>query len=112
MSISERDFIELQQRVTLLEGGNTPYQKEVLTQLNNVGHEIQQLAENTTRAIITMRSELGLSIDGVEEQLTENINSVKLTLNEKFDRLLNYLEAWVGVGNVNMDNIKAVVQEE
>ena len=25
---------------------------------------------------------------------------------ERIDRLLDYLEAWIGVGNVNMDDIK------
>ena len=99
------------QRLMLIEGGNTKQQADVTNELRALNKSIKQLAENFSNAIISMRSELGLSIDGVEEQLTANIDNVKLTLNQKFDKLLDYLQAWVGVGNVNMDDVKSAVNQ-
>ena len=109
MTVTIQDFQNLQQRVMLIEGGNTPTHRELVNEIKSVDSSVKQLADNTTQGIIAIRSELGLSIDGVEEQLNTNIADVKLTLNQRFDRLLEYLNNWVGVGNVNMDDVKDYV---
>ena len=109
MTVSRNEFLELQERIMLLEGGNTPYQAEVSGQLQNINGSVQTLAHNTATSIVSMRQELGLSIDGVEEVLTDNIQVVKSTLNERFDRLLDYLESWISAGSLNMGDIKSVV---
>ena len=109
MELSADRFNELQQRVMLLEGGNTPYQVSLSNHLSEINTSLTTLTHNTATSIKSMRQELGLSIDGVEEVLTGDIQVVKSTIDERFDRLLDYLESWIGVGCVNMDDIKTVV---
>ena len=85
MSVSQQDFSQLQQRITLLEGGNTPFQVELTNQIK----ELKQL----------MISGATITASSAEVQ----------ALNKKFDTLLDYLENWIGVGNVNMNDIKEEV---
>ena len=87
-TISRDEFSQLQQRVTLLEGGNSAVQVQLTEQLRALNTQVSEVKQITTT---------GASSSEVQ------------ALNGKFDKLLDYLEAWVGVGNVNMDDIKGVV---
>ena len=52
----------------------------------------------------TFQSELSNQIKQLREVIMDQMN-------EKLDKLINYLQAWVGVGNVNMDDIKEAVNQ-
>ena len=79
MSITYAQYQELQNRLTLLEGGNSQIQ---ITQ----SREQQQLQEQTQ----TSKAEVS-------------------DITARFERLLNYLEAFFNCGNIRMTDLKRVV---
>ena len=79
MSITYAQYQELQNRLTLLEGGNSQIQ---ITQ----SREQQQLQQQTQ----TSKAEVS-------------------DITARFERLLNYLEAFFNCGNIRMTDLKRVV---
>ena len=71
-TISRDEFSQLQQRVTLLEGGNSAVQVQLTEQLRALNTQVSEVKQITTT---------GASSSEVQ------------ALNGKFDKLLDYLEA-------------------
>ena len=66
--------------------------------------------KNASGNVITLPSSAGTvaltsDITSASSTLTSTVNAQK----ERIDRLLNYLEKWISVGNLSMSDIKATV---
>ena len=84
----EAQIQDLQRRVMLLEGGNTPIQSQLTEQIERV---ITSVGSTSTA--------LNTNISGELRELEGRINA-------KINKLLDYLESWISVGNMNMDDIR------
>ena len=85
---TEAEIRDLQRRVMLLEGGNTPIQS--------------QLTEQIERVIVSV----GASSTTLNTNLSGELKQLEQRINAKINKLLDYLESWISVGNMNMDDIR------
>ena len=139
MEVRYSELMDLQTRVTLLEGGNTGVQVLVQNDISelsskfdrlitylekffNVGNismtDIRRYVQTTatsskpTSTTATTASanvemdELKADVNALSNTLTETRNDI----NERFDRLLNYLENWVKAGSLTMTGVKEEVE--
>ena len=136
MDITYQQFLELQNRVTLLEGGNSTIQViqegdvselskkfdkllDYLESFFGVGNikmtDIKRVVAGTsstsssTHSLNTNSTTSSVEIDDLKHDISRLSQSLNAT-NERVERLLNYLAAWIDVGdNVNMKDIKDTV---
>ena len=136
MDITYQQFLELQNRVTLLEGGNSTIQViqegdvselskkfdkllDYLESFFGVGNikmtDIKRVvtgssSSSSSHSSSTQSSTSNLEIDDLRNEITRLSQSLRAS-NERMERLLNYLSVWIDAGdNVNMKDIKAIVE--
>ena len=136
MNVTYQQFAELQNRVTLLEGGNATIQiiqdgdvgdltkkfdklLDYLESFFGVGNikmtDIKRVvtgssSSSSSHSSSTQSSTSNLEIDDLRNEITRLSQSLRAS-NERMERLLNYLSVWIDAGdNVNMKDIKSIVE--
>ena len=138
MEVTYEQFIQLQNRVMLLEGGNATIQVIQEADVNeltgrfdrllaylekffNVGNismsDIRRYVGSSNSSTATSASN-STSGNAEMDELRADVNALSRTLTEtredingRIDRLLNYLETWINAGSLTMSDIKAEVEQ-
>ena len=134
MNVTYQQFAELQDRVMLLEGGNATIQVIQEADVSELTKKFDRLLDylegffgagnikmtdikrvvgsssSSSHSSSTQSSTSNLEIEDLRNEITRLSQSLRAS-NERVEKLLNYLAAWIDVGdNVNMKDIKSVVE--
>ena len=133
MEVTYDQFIQLQNRVMLLEGGNATIQVIQEADVSELTKKFDRLLDylegffgagnikmtdikrvvgssSSSTKPRTTTSSSNVEIEDLRNEITRLSQSLRAS-NERVEKLLNYLAAWIDVGdNVNMKDIKSVVE--
>ena len=133
MNVTYQQFAELQDRVMLLEGGNSAVQVIQEADISAITKKFDRLLDylegffgagnikmtdikrvvgssSSSTKPSTQTSSSSVEIEDLRNEITRLSQSLRAS-NERMERLLNYLAVWIDAGdNVNMKDIKSVVE--